>query len=199
MRHLNNVQFDVAMRQAVAHHSSSTTALEEAYKSNVMVLEWEAKVEEGKECQTFAQAFWAVMWACPPEAQGTFMYPLQLFTGDMSLAALMGMTTAAHLQAVEGIPTTPKATSELATVGRELLLTASPPTVPRMPALPSRTKWWCSSSNQEAAASRAEEDEVASLDISQEEHPHQKQKERRLLAKHLKESCQESSPRILRW
>ena len=103
LRCLNNAQFNEAMREAVACHSTTAAALEEAYKSNVMVLEQETRAEEGRECQAFAEAFWAVIWACPPEAQGTFMYPLQLLTGDVLLTALMGMTTMAQLQAVEGI------------------------------------------------------------------------------------------------
>ena len=57
---------------------------------------------------------------CPPEAQGTFMYPLQLLTGNVPLAALMGMSTMAQLQAMEVIATTPKAT----------------PTVPETPEVP---------------------------------------------------------------
>ena len=166
-RCLNDAQFDMAMREAMAHHSTTAIALKEAYKSNVMVLEWEAKAE-GKECQAFAEAFWAVMWA--------LMHPLQLLTSDVPLAALMGMTNVAQLQAMEGIIATLNVTPQLATMGRELLLTASPPTVPRMLTPPSRTKWQCPLSNQEAAASRAEKEEVASLDISQEEHPHQKWK-----------------------
>ena len=40
-RHLNNAQFDMAVREAVACHSTATTALEEAYKSNIMALERE--------------------------------------------------------------------------------------------------------------------------------------------------------------
>ena len=116
------------------------------------------------------------MWVCLAEAQETFMYPLQLLTGNALLAALMGMTTMAQLQAMEGIVTTPKATSQLATVGGELPLTAFPPTVSGRPAPLSRTKWWHPSSDQEATASRAEEEEVSGLDVSQEEHPHQRWK-----------------------
>ena len=123
-RHLNDAQFNEAMREAAACHSTAAGALEKAYKSNVMVLEWEAKAEEGKECQAFAEASWAVMWVCPPEAWGTFMYPLQLLTGNVLLAALMGMTTAAQLQAMEGITATPKAT----------------PAGPETPAAPSGSK-----------------------------------------------------------
>ena len=38
---LNSTQFNVAMREAMAHHSTTAAALKEAYKSNIMVLEWE--------------------------------------------------------------------------------------------------------------------------------------------------------------
>ena len=62
-RHLNDTQFDEAMREAVAHCSTAAAALEEAYKCNVMVLEWEAKAEEGREHQAFAEAFWAIVQA----------------------------------------------------------------------------------------------------------------------------------------
>ena len=103
---LNDAQFD----EALAHCSTAAAALKEAYKSNIMALEPEAKAEEGRECQDFAEASWAVMQRCPPEAWETFMYPLQLLTGDMPLVALMGMSTMAQLQDIEGIVPTPKAT-----------------------------------------------------------------------------------------
>ena len=101
LRCLNNAQFNEAMREAVACHSTAATALKEAYKSSIMALEWEAKAEEGRECQAFAETFWAVVQTCLPEVWGTFMYPLQLLTSDVPLAALMRMSTAAQLQAVE--------------------------------------------------------------------------------------------------
>ena len=70
------------------------------------------------------QTFWAVMQMCPPEAQGAFMYPLQLLTSNVPLAALMGTSTATQLQAMEGIVATSKAT----------------PTVPETPVVPSGDK-----------------------------------------------------------
>ena len=79
-----------------------------------MVLEQDTNAEEGRECQTFAEAFWAVVQACPPEAQGTFMYPLQLLTSDVPLAAFMGMTTVAQLQA--WTPAAPSGSKMLAMV-----------------------------------------------------------------------------------
>ena len=123
----NDAQFNEAIREAMACQLSTAVALKEAYKSNVMVLDWEAKVEEGRECQAFAEAFLPVIWMCLPETHGTFMYPPQLLTSDVPLAALMGMTTMAQLQAMEGIMTTPKTT----------------PTVPVTSAAPSSGKcWW---------------------------------------------------------
>ena len=38
-RHLNNAQFNEAMREGMACHSTTATALEEAYKNNIMALE----------------------------------------------------------------------------------------------------------------------------------------------------------------
>ena len=82
---------------------------------------------EGKRVKGLHRIFWAVMQMCPPETQGTLMYPLQLVT-----SAFMGMSTVAQLQAMEGIATTPKAT----------------PTVPETPEAPSGDKCWQHSSEQ---------------------------------------------------
>ena len=57
----------------------------------------------------------------------------------------------------------------LATAGRELMSTASQPTVSEMPAPPTGTKWWCHSSNQEATMWRPEEEEAAGLDVTPKE------------------------------
>ena len=59
MRCLNDAQFNEAVREVMACHSTAAAALGEAYKINIMALEWEAKVE-GRECLVFAEAFWAV-------------------------------------------------------------------------------------------------------------------------------------------
>ena len=84
------------------------------------------------------------------------------------------------------------ATPQLATVGRELPLTFSPPTVSKTPTPPTGTKLRHQSSDQEATASRQEEEEAVSLDVSPEGHPHQGQKGRRSHVKLLKESHQEA-------
>ena len=134
----------------------------------MLKLECEALAEEEHDCQPFVEDCSAALLSCPLEAHGVLMYPLLLLTGNVPLATMLA--------------TTPQP----ATAGRELSLTASPPTVSRMLAPPTGTKWWCQSSDQEEAASRAKEEEAAGLDVSPEEHPHQRQKERRPLAKPLK-------------
>ena len=60
-RHLNDAQFHEAVREAASCHFTAATALEEAYKNNIMTLEQEAKAEEEREFQAFTEAFWAVM------------------------------------------------------------------------------------------------------------------------------------------
>ena len=89
------------------------------------------------------EAFSAALWACPLKAHGVLMYPLQLLTGNVPMAAMLATTL------------------QLATVGRELPSSASPLTVSRTPAPVTRTKWWCHLSNQEAMMLRPEEEEVS--------------------------------------
>ena len=69
------------------------------------------------------EAFGAVLWARTPKACGILMYPLQLLTGNVPLAAILGILVT---------------TLQLATVGRELMSTASPPTVLRDASTPSQ-------------------------------------------------------------
>ena len=72
------------------------------------------------------------------------MYPLQLLTGDVLLATILGMSATTKLQAV---------------VGREPMPAASIPSVLQMPAPHEGTKCWCHSSNL-----RQEEEEIVELD-----------------------------------
>ena len=134
---------DAHFYEAMTHHSTAATALHEAYDSNIIALEQVAKVEEGRECQAFAEAFWAVMQMCPLDVQGTFMYPLQLLTSNVPLAALMGMSTVSQLQAMEGIATTPKATPQcqrLQQYHQVINAGDSPPTEPSHPPDSTRQK-----------------------------------------------------------
>ena len=165
--------YEVMIKEAEACHATQAHNLEQSHEESVLKLEHKALVKEGHDCQAFVEACRAALWACPTEAHGALMYPLLLLTGNVPLATMLATT------------------AQLATVGGELPLTASPPIVSRMPAPPTRTKRWHPSSHQEATASRAEEEEAASLDISPREQPHQRQKERRCLSKLLKEIHQE--------
>ena len=130
----------------------------------MLELEHEVIAEEGQDHWVFLETCRAVLQASPPKAHGVVMYCLQLLTGNVSLAAILGM-----------LATTP----QLATAEREPMSTASPPTVSETPAPSTGTKWqWCSS-NQEATMLRPEEEEAAELDITPKEWPHQRWKERR--------------------
>ena len=106
------------------------------------------------------------------------MYPLQLLTGNVPLATMLATT----LQ-----PTT---------AGRELPSTASPLTVSRMPAPPTGTKWWHCSSDQEAMMLRPDKEEVTRLDITPEEHPHQRWKEGRPLSDYSRRTAGKPSGKI---
>ena len=167
-------QYEVTVKEAETHHTTEAHDLEQSHKESVLKLECKALVEEGHDHQTFVEACGTAVWACPAKAHGALMYPLLLLTGDVPLAAMLA------------------ATLQLATVHGELPLIASPPTVSRTLAPTTRTKWWHPSSDQEATDSTAEKEEAAILDVSPEEHPHQRWKERRPLSKIAKESHQEA-------
>ena len=169
-----DTHYEVTVKEVEAPCATQAQALEKSHKERMLKLEHEALAEEGHDCQTFMEACSTALQVCPFEAHGVLMYPLQLLTSNMQLAAMLA--------------TTP----QLAPMGRELPSTACPPTVSRMPAPPSRAKWQHCSSNQEAMMPRPEEEEVASLDITLEEHPHQRGGRGETLARLLKESHQEA-------
>ena len=112
------------------------------------------------------------------QSHWVLMYPMQLFTGNVLLAAILGM---------QGTILQP------ATTGRELMSTVSPPTVSAMPAPSTRNKWQHHSFEWEATTPRPEEEEAVGLDITPEEWHCQRQKEGRPLARLLKESHQGDS------
>ena len=105
---------------------------------------------------------------------GMLLWPLQLLKGNALLAALLA--TIAKLASPIGRPTP----------------TTPNPTMMETPTSPPGSKWCCCLSNQEAASLRSGQDEVAVLDVTPEEQPHQKQKDRRPLRRLLKESCWEA-------
>ena len=102
----------------------------------MLKLECEVLVEEGHDCQAFMEACGTALQACPFEAHGVLMCPLLLLTGNVPLATMLA------------------ATPQPATVGRELPLTAYPPTVSKVLAPPTGTKYRYQLSDQEATASR---------------------------------------------
>ena len=75
----------------------------------MLMLECEAKVEEGWDCQAFMEAFGATLQACPPETHGALMYPQQLLISDVPLAAILGMIATTWLQGVTGKEAIPAA------------------------------------------------------------------------------------------
>ena len=56
-------------------------------------IERETIEEEGRDCQSFLTACGVPLQACPPEACEILMYPLPLLMGNMSLAALLAIST----------------------------------------------------------------------------------------------------------
>ena len=84
------------------------------------------------------------------------MYALQLSTGNVLLATILGMLAT---------------TLQLATAGREPTSRVSPPTVSETPAPLTRTKWQHCLSDLEATMPRPEEEEAVGLDVTPEEQP----------------------------
>ena len=54
-------------------------------------LEMDAIEEEGRDCLTFPAAFGVVLQACPMEAHGALMGPVQLLMGNILLATLLNI------------------------------------------------------------------------------------------------------------
>ena len=126
---------EITIKEAETHHATQAYDLEQSQGESVLKLEHEALVGEGHDHQAFMEACSTALQVGPLEAHGVLTYPLLLLTCNAPLAAML--------------TTTP----QLATVGRELPLTASPPTGSRTLAPPTGTKWQCQSSDQEATAS----------------------------------------------
>ena len=127
--------------------------------------------------QAFVEAFGVTIWACPHKTLGTILYPLQLFTSDVPLAAILGMSATSQLWAM---------------VDGWLVLAASIPSVLETPAPQAGAKHWCYSSDQGVPTLRQEEEEMADIDDIPKEHACHKWKEGRLVAKALKEPHQEA-------
>ena len=73
-------------------------------------LEREAIEEEERDCQSFLIASGAALQVCPLEAHGVLVYPLQLLTGNMSLAALLAISPEPCTAMWESAPANPHPT-----------------------------------------------------------------------------------------
>ena len=82
----------VIIREAETACVGHTHILQQSHGESMQDLEHEAIDKEGWDCQSFLEACRAALQACPPEAHRVFMFPLQLVTGNMSLAALLATT-----------------------------------------------------------------------------------------------------------
>ena len=96
----------------------------------MLKLECKGLAQEGCDCWEFVETCSAALWACPLKAHGVLMYPLQLLTGKVPMAAMLATT------------------AQPATEGREPPLTVSTPTMSRTLAVPSGSKCWQVSSKQ---------------------------------------------------
>ena len=99
------------------------------------------------------------------------MYPLQLLTSNVLLAAILGMSDTTQLEAVSGRGPAPA---------------ASIPIVWKILAPQEGTKCWCHFSDLK------QEEETGEPDHTPEEHPCRKWQDRRAVAKALKEPCHEA-------
>ena len=149
-------------KEAEMCHTTNTCVLQQTHRESMMALECEAIAEEGWDCPAFIEASAGALWACPPKTHGALMYPLQLVTGNVPLAAILGMPATTQLQAV---------------AGREPMSTASIPSVLEMPAPLMGAKWQHHSFGQGISMPRKEE--AAELDDTPEEPPHCRGKEGR--------------------
>ena len=135
----------------------------------MLALECEAKATVEWDHQAFAEAFRVAVQACPPESCGALLYPLQVLAGDVPLAAILGISATAQLQAI---------------AGRRLVTTPPTPSVSGTPALQVGGKCQCYSSNWSAPTPkglRQDEEEIANDDEVLEECPHRKHKEENTL------------------
>ena len=170
--HLNKVQTAEAIRQVKVHGATTAYALQQVHKESVLALECQVMEEERCACQAFMEAFRVAMGSYLPENWGALLYPIQVLTSNMPLAALLGLLDNAQLWVM---------------VDGELASTAPIPRVQEMPAPPTGTQCWHHSLDQDVLALRQEEEETVEPDYTPKEHPCQKQKEGRPVAKALKE------------
>ena len=155
-----------AIREAEATCADCVCTIQQSHGESMQDIEREVIEEEGRDHQSVLIACWAALQACPPEAHGILMYPLQLLTGNMTLATLLAIFSQPSTKMGEPTPVTPH------------------PTASVVPTLTLGIKQWHHSPDQEATSPRSGEEEATG---TSEEPPHQKQKNVNPLMKLLKE------------
>ena len=83
--------YTTANREEKARCADHACSIQQLHSDSMQCLKREALKEEGKDCQSFLATCGAALQACPPEDHGVLMYPLQLLTGNMSLATLLAI------------------------------------------------------------------------------------------------------------
>ena len=125
---LNDTQASETIKEAEVCHATTACALQQAHGDSVLALESEVKAEEGWDCQAFVEAFGVAMCACLPESHGALLHPLQLLTGNVPIAAILGMLATAPLWTIADRGLAPPT-----------------PSVSEIPVLQVGTKYWCHS------------------------------------------------------
>ena len=106
------------IKEAKVHHTIHSCVLQQTQQENMLALEHEAIAEEGWDCWVFMVASAVALQACSPKTHEALMYPLQLLTSNVPLAAMLGMLATTLPQAI---------------AHRELMPAASIPSVLEMP------------------------------------------------------------------
>ena len=83
----------VTIREAEATCVDLACTLQQLHRESMQNIEREVIEDEGWDHQSFLSTCGMALQVCPPEAHGVLMYPLQLLTGNMSMAALLVTTT----------------------------------------------------------------------------------------------------------
>ena len=115
------------IKEAEVHHTTTSCVLQQFIRESMLALEGEGTAEEGQDCQPFVEASRVALWACLSTTHVALMFCLQLLTGNVPLAAILGI---------------PASTQPWAVDGRELTLTASISSVSEMLVPLTGTKWW---------------------------------------------------------
>ena len=112
------------IREAEATCADCVHTLQQSHRKSMQNIEREAIEEEGHDQHSFLSTCGVALQACPPEACGVLLFPLQLLTRNMSLATLLLTTSQLAITMGEPIPNIPCSAGSAA------------------PTPPTGTKWW---------------------------------------------------------